>query len=200
MPRRTAALAAASVVLLTGVFTLPGTSGPGPDEQARAGAGLPAPDPASPLARLSDEERRVALGQTPYERRVLDSRRTTVDLAPVTGQRDRPNVLVMMMDDMRDDDLQFMPHVQSLIADQGVRFTNMFSPQPLCCPARASFFTGLLSHNHEVWSHKEPFGFRVFDDRETLPRWLHRSGGYDTIFLGKYLNGYGRITSWVMSL
>ena len=138
----------------------------------------------------TDRER---FGQTPYERRVLDSRRTTVDLAPVTGQRDRPNVLVMMMDDMRDDDLQFMPHVQRLIADQGVRFTNMFSPQPLCCPARASFFTGLLSHNHEVWSHKEPFGFRVFDDRETLPRWLHESGGYDTIFMGKYLNGYGRM-------
>ncbi len=124
---------------------------------------------------------------------MLDSRRTTVDLAPVIGQRDRPNVLVMMMDDMRDDDLQFMPHVQRLIADQGVRFTNMFSPQPLCCPARASFFTGLLSHNHEVWSHKEPFGFRVFDDRQTLPRWLHESGGYDTIFMGKYLNGYGRM-------
>jgi arylsulfatase A-like enzyme len=110
----------------------------------------------------------------------------------IAGDRDRPNVLVMMMDDMRDDDLQFMPNVQRLITDQGIRFTNMFSPHPLCCPARASFVSGLYSHNHQVWSHKTPFGFRMFDDRETLPRWLHENGGYDTAFVGKYLNGYGR--------
>ncbi len=187
MPRKTAALAAAALVLLTAATGPGGGSDPGstgtPDAVAVASSAGPAG------TAPTDPER---FGRTPYERRLLDARRPTVDLSPVTGQRDRPNVLVLMLDDMRDDDLQFMPNVQRLVADQGVRFTNTFSPQPLCCPARASFLTGLLSHNHHVWSHEDPFGFRVFDDRETLPRWLHESGGYDTTFMGKYLNGYGR--------
>lgn len=102
----------------------------------------------------------------------------------------RPNVVVIMADDMREDDLRFMPNVQRLIGDEGVHFANMFSPQPLCCPARASFLTGQYTHNHGVWSHAEPFGFRVFRDKATLPVWLH-DVGYNTVFLGKYLNGYG---------
>ncbi len=102
--------------------------------------------------------------------------RAGVDLAPLVGEDDRPNVVVLMMDDMRDDDLQFMPHVKRLITDQGVRFTNMFSPHPLCCPARASFVSGLYSHNHEVWSHKKPYGLSAFDDSETCPALAARAG------------------------
>ena len=83
-----------------------------------------------------------------------------------------------------------MPHVRHLIGDQGVRFTNTFSPQPLCCPARASFLTGQYSHNHHVWSHAPPYGFQALHDASTLPVWLN-DAGYDTSFLGKYLNGYG---------
>ena len=83
-----------------------------------------------------------------------------------------------------------MPHVRHLIGDQGVTFTNTFSPQPLCCPARASFLTGEYSHNHHVWSHAPPYGFQALHDGSTLPVWLN-SAGYDTSFLGKYLNGYG---------
>ena len=36
----------------------------------------------------------------------------------------------------------------------------------------------------------QPLGFQALDDRSTLPVWLH-DAGYDTVFLGKYLNGYG---------
>jgi arylsulfatase A-like enzyme len=113
-----------------------------------------------------------------------------VSVSPLVGRPDRPNVLVIMTDDARNDDLQFMPHVRHLIGDHGVRFTNTFSPQPLCCPARASFITGEYSHNHHVWSHAAPFGFQALHDRSTLPVWLN-DAGYDTSFLGKYLNGYG---------
>ena len=191
MPRTTAALVAAATILLTALVGLPASGaarldglddrGAGLDQQAQAGQPLQARQPLQEL------------GRTPYERRLLAGRRDSVDLQQVTGDRDRPNVLVLMMDDMRDDDLQFLPNVRRLIRDQGVRFTNTFSAHPLCCPARASFFTGQYSHNHEVWSHKAPFGFRVFDDSETLPVWLTEDGGYDTTFVGKYLNGYGRM-------
>jgi arylsulfatase A-like enzyme len=113
-----------------------------------------------------------------------------VSLVPLVGDHDQPNVVVIMSDDARDDDLRFMPNVRHLIGDKGVRFTNMFSPQPLCCPARASFVTGEYSHNHHVWSHVYPYGFRALHDQSTVPVWLQRVG-YNTIFLGKYLNGYG---------
>lgn len=104
----------------------------------------------------------------------------------------RHNVVVIMADDMRADELQFMPHTRRLLGDQGVRFTNSFSPHPLCCPARASFITGQYTHNHGVWSNRRPFGFEGFDDTRTLATHL-REAGYQTGFVGKYLNGYGAV-------
>jgi N-acetylglucosamine-6-sulfatase len=116
-----------------------------------------------------------------------------VSLDPLPEDDVRPNIVVIMADDMRDDEVKYMPNVERLIGEEGVRFDNMFSPQPLCCPARASFLSGMYTHNHKVWSHADPFGFRAFDDDQTLPVWLNQVG-YNTAFLGKYLNGYGRQT------
>ena len=103
---------------------------------------------------------------------------------------ERPNVLMIMVDDMRTDELQWMPNVQQLIGKQGVTFTNGFAGYPLCCPARASVLTGLYPHNHGVWSHEPPWGFSSLEDQDTAPVWLQRAG-YHTTYLGKYLNGYG---------
>jgi arylsulfatase A-like enzyme len=189
MPRLPVALASSVAVLLTLVS---GTAvGSAPDD---GGTARPARPAAADAEGSGDRGRSDKPGRTPYEKRLLESRREGVDLSPVmrrVGGGDRPNILVLMLDDMRRDDLQFMPNTRRLITDQGVEFTNAVAPQPLCCPARASFFTGLYTHNHKVWSHKPPFGFRVFDDRETLPVWLQRLG-YTTTYLGKYMNGYGR--------
>jgi arylsulfatase A-like enzyme len=184
MSRSTTVLTVVAAAL---VAVIVGTAATGPASDA-------APGPSGSKTGASGETSPTA-GMGPEQRLRYDARRDSVTLEPVTGGPGtaglaRPNVLVLMTDDMRDDDLQYMPNVQRLIGDQGVRFTNMFSPQPLCCPARASFDTGLYSHNHGVWSHVEPFGFRVLDDRLTVPVWMHALG-YDTLFLGKYLNGYG---------
>ncbi|HSE09730.1 MAG TPA: sulfatase [Nocardioidaceae bacterium] len=103
---------------------------------------------------------------------------------------DRPNIVVIMADDMREDELAWMPNVQHLIGDRGVRFVNSFSPYSLCCPARASFITGQYTHNHEVWSNSKKYGFGALDDTSTLATDLS-AAGYRTAFLGKYLNGYG---------
>jgi N-acetylglucosamine-6-sulfatase len=108
----------------------------------------------------------------------------------------RPNIVVVMTDDMRVDDLRFAPHVRRLVGTHGLTFRNSFSPYPLCCPARASFFTGLYAHRHRVWSHREPWGYQVFDDSRTIATSLS-AAGYQTGFIGKYLNGYGRDTSRV---
>ena len=103
---------------------------------------------------------------------------------------ERPNIVVIMTDDMREDELAWMPNVQRLIGDRGVRFVNSFSPYSLCCPARASFLTGQYTHNHEVWSNSSKYGFGALDDSSTLATDLS-DAGYQTAFLGKYLNGYG---------
>jgi arylsulfatase A-like enzyme len=103
----------------------------------------------------------------------------------------RPNIVMIMTDDMRDDDLRFMPATRRLIGARGVRFRNSFSPYPLCCPARASVLTGRYTHNHRVLSVDRPWGFPSFDDRSTIATWLSRAG-YATVYIGKYLNGYGK--------
>ncbi len=107
------------------------------------------------------------------------------------ARQGRPNVVMIMADDMRVGDLRWMPKTRHLLARKGARFANSFAPYPLCCPARASFLSGQYTHNHHVWSHKAPYGFASFDDDSTLPVWLRRAG-YNTLFVGKYLNGYGR--------
>lgn len=108
----------------------------------------------------------------------------------------RPNIVMIMADDMRVDDLRFAPNIRRLIGGRGVTFANSFSPYPLCCPARASFLTGLYAHNHGVLSHVSPYGFGSFDDSFTVATALHR-GGYNTGFVGKYLNEYGAAPSLV---
>ncbi|HYO39516.1 MAG TPA: sulfatase [Nocardioidaceae bacterium] len=110
--------------------------------------------------------------------------------APAPAQSARPNIVTIVTDDMRTDDLRWMPQVRRLLAGGGLTFRNSFSPYPLCCPARASLLTGQLAHNHRVLSHRPPFGFGSFDDSRTLATSLNTSG-YNTLFLGKYLNGYG---------
>ena len=102
----------------------------------------------------------------------------------------RPNVVVFMADDMRADDLRFMPAVRRLVQDEGLTFRNSFSPYPLCCPSRATFLTGQYAHNHRVLSNEHPFGFGSFDDSRTLATSL-QTAGYNTGFVGKYLNYYG---------
>ena len=102
----------------------------------------------------------------------------------------RPNVVVVMADDMRVDDLAFAPNLRRLVAREGLTFENAFSPYPLCCPARASFLTGRYAHNHQVYWHDAPYGYGSFDDSRTLATSM-RAAGYRTGFIGKYLNGYG---------
>ncbi len=115
---------------------------------------------------------------------------TTVTARPTPRGDTRPNLLVIEADDMRTDDLRWMPHTRALVGGRGLTFLNSFAPNPLCCPSRSSFLTGLYSHNHHVLSHEEPYGFHVLDDRSTLATALQASG-YETALVGKYLNGYG---------
>ena len=106
----------------------------------------------------------------------------------------RPNVVVLMTDDQTVESMRVMPNVRTLLADQGVTFDSSFVSYSLCCPSRATFLTGQYAHNHGVWGNGGPNGgYYKLDSTNTLPVWLQRAG-YQTIHLGKYLNGYGTVS------
>ena len=113
---------------------------------------------------------------------------TTLDAGAV--HTPRPNIVLVVTDDQRVDELRAMPRTQRRIQRRGTTFTHALSPYPLCCPARASILTGQYAHNHGVRANVPPRGgFTKFRDRNSLPVWLQRSG-YRTMMIGKYLNGY----------
>ena len=107
-------------------------------------------------------------------------------------QGDRPNVFMITIDDGMPSDLRYLPHVRHLLADDGVTLTNAVDSTPICVPARATLLTGQYAHNHGAYRiHGDHGGYRAMtDDANTLPVWL-QDAGYDTLFVGKYLNGYG---------
>jgi N-acetylglucosamine-6-sulfatase len=103
----------------------------------------------------------------------------------------RPNVVMIMTDDQTLESMRVMPNVKTLLADRGVTFDNNFVSYSLCCPSRATYLTGQYAHNHGVWGNSAPNGgYYKLDSTNTLPVWLSRAG-YQTIHIGKYLNGYG---------
>ena len=101
----------------------------------------------------------------------------------------KPNLLVIMTDDLETDDLKALPSVQ-LLARQGTTFENSFVGYSLCCPSRATYLTGQYNHNNGVLSNAPPDGgYGRLDHTNTLPVWL-QAAGYHTTHVGKYLNGY----------
>jgi hypothetical protein len=104
----------------------------------------------------------------------------------------RPDIVLVVLDDMRVDDLPYMPATRRLVIRRGVRFANAYSVSPQCCPSRASMLTGNYPHTTGVWDNVPPHGgwesFRD-DERDTIATRLRRSG-YRTAMIGKYLAGY----------
>lgn len=100
---------------------------------------------------------------------------------------DQPNILFIQADQLtafvlrtyRDDAQAITPNLDKLAAE-GVVMENAYSPSPLCCPARASQFSGRLPSTHEVWGNGAEF-------RAEIPTVAHflRSVGYHTVVSGK---------------
>jgi len=112
----------------------------------------------------------------------------------------RPNVVLILTDDMRRDDLKSMPAVRRLFTDAGTTFRHAYSSNSLCCPARATLLTGQYAHNHDTMGNlpTQGGGWQTFharnDSNNLLPSWLKTSAPprqrYLTYYTGKYLNGY----------
>lgn len=114
--------------------------------------------------------------------------------AAPAGGRSRPNILLVLTDDMAKSELEVMPHVRALLAQQGTSFSKAFVSVSLCCPSRTTILRGQYSHNTGVETNGgENGGFETAHgngvERSTIATWLH-SAGYRTGLFGKYLNGY----------
>lgn len=106
----------------------------------------------------------------------------------------RPNIILVLADDLDKKSVSRLPKLKSLMVDEGTTFTNAFVTNSLCCPSRATILRGQYSHNHRVFTNvRDTGGFDQFaalgHENSTIATWL-RSGGYRTALIGKYLNNY----------
>lgn len=67
-----------------------------------------------------------------------------------------PNILIVMTDHQRWDTIQPGHPCRTPVAEklsrEGVVFSQTYCPTPHCCPARASFHSGLYPSRHGVWN------------------------------------------------
>ena len=95
-----------------------------------------------------------------------------------------PNFVVIVTDDQRADTMEVMPKTTQWFMSSGRRFTNGYATTPLCCPSRASIFTGRYAHNHKVRTNNKTSNL----DHETTVQSYLQSNGYRTALFGKFLN------------
>lgn len=111
------------------------------------------------------------------------------------GKPEKPNIILIMADDMGFSDLGFMgsgvqtPNIDRL-ASNGIVF-NQFYNAGRCCPTRASLLTGLYAHNTDLgWMTASDFGRpgylgAISQNCVTLGQVL-KSSGYANYVIGKW--------------
>ena len=98
----------------------------------------------------------------------------------------QPNVLLVITDDQRIESMGPMRRTRFWFKQGGTEYVNAFVTTPLCCPSRASIFTGRYAHNHKVLTNADA---EELDQRSTLQRYLE-DDGYQTGIVGKFLNSW----------
>ena len=112
-----------------------------------------------------------------------------------SSQPTRPNIVLIMVDDMGYSDLGCYgseistPNIDSL-AQQGLRFTQFYNASR-CCPTRASLMTGLYPHQAGVgdmirakYKLESYQGF--LNDKSVTIAEVLKGAGYTTLMYGKW--------------
>jgi arylsulfatase A-like enzyme len=102
------------------------------------------------------------------------------------AQEGLPNIIVIVTDDQRSGTLDVMPSTRRWFKRGGTNFNKAFATTPLCCPSRASIFTGRYAHNHGV---RRNTSTSNLNHDTTIQRYL-QDAGYRTALFGKYLTGF----------
>jgi arylsulfatase A-like enzyme len=105
---------------------------------------------------------------------------------------DRPNLLIVMTDHQRADTVlpehpAITPNVSRMFED-GVAFTQTYCPTPHCCPARATFMSGLYPSRHGIWNNilNEQALSRTLNEGVRLWSQDYAGAGYTMHFMGKW--------------
>lgn len=150
---------------------------------------------------LSDDEPAVSEGATleDVKFRAERSARASESTSGSGGRggasdQNRPNIVLVSVDDLDLQTAQSLPRLQGVMADEGVSFENAFVSNPLCCPSRATTLKGQYAHNTSVQGNRPPQGgyekfHRLGREKSTVATWLDEAG-YNTAYMGKYMNGY----------
>ena len=107
----------------------------------------------------------------------------------------KPNFVFILADDMRKDDLKYMPKTRDLLGAQGMQFANAFVTNPLCCPSRATIMRGQYAHNTGVWTNTPGpdgawQGYKNHGNEQDNIATRFHGAGYRTGLFGKYFNDY----------
>ncbi len=110
-----------------------------------------------------------------------------VALAGAPGFAQRPNILLILPDQMRASAMACdgnrevkTPNIDQLAAD-GVRFKRTYANVPVCCPARAILMTGTYPHINGMVAND----LRLREEQVTMAEILAQAG-YRTGFVGKW--------------
>ena len=118
-------------------------------------------------------------------------------LFPFMQAQDRPNVLLIAIDDMNDwvGCLGGHPNTRTpnidRLAKRGTLFSNAHCQAPICNPSRASIMYGIRPSTSGVYMNApKPWTVSHLEDKSTLPRWFAKHG-YHTLTTGKIYHGSG---------
>ncbi|QDV47686.1 Arylsulfatase [Stieleria neptunia] len=140
-----------------------------------------------------------------YRRRVTHLFALTLLCFASATQAERPNIVVIMVDDMGFSDIGPYgseiptPHLDALAAG-GVRFSQFYNTGR-CCPTRATLLTGLYAHETGVgWMTTDQgtpgYRGRLNNQCVTIAEVL-RDAGYFTAMTGKWHVGFNHgVTPW----
>jgi N-acetylglucosamine-6-sulfatase len=108
----------------------------------------------------------------------------------------QPNILFIMTDDqdLHMNSVEHMPSLRSLIVDKGTTYSQHYCQVALCCPSRATLWTGRAAHNHNVTNVSPPHGgypkvVKQGINDDNLFLWM-QDAGYSTYYVGKLWNSH----------